>query len=193
MRWSGVAMIINVRGTSGTGKSTVMREVMKGAKSKTRVMRDGRRQPFGYLLQYPGKKNLVAVIGHYETPCGGCDTIQSYEEIYDAVRKADDAGYDVLYEGLLISGEHARPTALHNEGRDIRVIGLSTPLDVCIDSINQRRWAKNPDKPPVKERNTIAKARAVEIAMQKMTEAGLKAVWRDRSNAIRQIKEWLNV
>ena len=186
-------MIINVRGTSGTGKSTVVRNIMKLADGKIRVMKEGRRQPFGYLLTFPGRKRRVALVGHYETPCGGCDTIQSYEDIYNAVRAGDDAGYDVIYEGLLISGEHARPTQLHNEGRDIRVIALNTPLDLCIESINERRWAKNPDKPPVKERNTIAKARAVEIAMQKMTEAGLETYWRDRDGAVALIKELLNV
>jgi hypothetical protein len=105
-----------------------------------------------------------------------------------------DHGYDVVYEGLLVSGESARPIVLHEGGYNIRVLALNTPIDVCIDSINQRRQAKKgPDAPPVKERNTIAKARAVQIAMDKMTEAGITCVWASREEALSMLKGWLEL
>jgi len=186
-------MIINVRGTSGTGKSTVFRKIMEHFPERLRVMKEKRRQPFGYILRRPGRDRPVAVVGHYETPCGGCDTIGSYEEIYDAVRASHDAGMDVLYEGLLISGESARPIKLAKDGYPLHVLALNTPVEVCIASINERRWAKNPDKPPVKERNTIAKARAVEIAMEKIGEAGVPAEWHDRDGTVARALELLEI
>lgn len=110
------------------------------------------------------------------------------------VREAHKAGHDVLYEGLLISGESARPIALHNDGFPIHVVALSTPMDVCIDSINARRREKRgPDAPPVKERNTIAKARAVEIAMGKMSDAGIPCEWHDRDGAFQRVRELLAI
>ena len=126
--------------------------------------------------------------------CGGCDTISDYETIYRLVREADDNKMDVLYEGLLISGESARPISLHQEGRNLHVIALNTPLNVCIASINERRQAKRgPDAPPIKERNTVAKARAVEIAMGKMHDAGIPVEWLDRNAALVRVKELLQL
>jgi hypothetical protein len=165
--------------------------------SRLRFKRDGRKQPLGYLLGRgdnvePGKSLFIP--GHYEVACGGCDTLDGYDTIYGLVRTAHAAGHDVLYEGLLISGESARPIALHNEGYPIQVIALNTPIDVCIDSINARRQAKKgPDAPPVKERNTIAKARAVEIAMEKMKEAGIPCQWASRDDALILIRNALRV
>lgn len=127
--------------------------------------------------------------------CGGCDTLDGYETTYAMLREAHDLGHDVLYEGLLISGESARPIAMHNEGyRPLHVIALSTPIETCIASINARRQEKRgPDAPPVKERNTVAKARAVEIAMDKMEAAGIACEWLDRDAALARVKELLNV
>lgn len=186
-------MIINIRGTSGSGKSTLMKAVMAEYQSKIRIMAPGRKQPIGYVLSRASGRQL-AVPGHYEVACGGCDTISDYETIYSKVREADDLNMDVLYEGLLISGESARPIALHNEGREVHVIALSTPLDVCIASINERRQAKRgPDAPPVKERNTIAKARAVEIAMSKMDAAGIDCCFLSREDALTRVKDLLGL
>lgn len=126
--------------------------------------------------------------------CGGCDTISSYEEIYELVRQAHDQGHDVLYEGLLISGEAARPINLHQTGyAPLHTIVLTTPIDVCISSINQRRWAKSPDKPPVKEKNTVAKARAVELASKRLEEAGMEVHRCDRDQAFEKIRELLKI
>ncbi len=186
-------MIINIRGTSGSGKSTLMKGVMAQYLHKLNIKKEGRKQPIAHVLQNEGRRSLL-IPGHYGIACGGCDTISSYEEIYDMVRRGDDEGMDVLYEGLLISGESARPIALKQEGRDIHVIALNTPLDVCIASINERRRAKRgPDAPPVKEKNTIAKARAVEIAVRKMQEAGIPCHSLDRDGALAKVRELLGL
>ena len=178
-------MIINVRGTSGSGKSTLIKAVMDLYKGqKLRLKREGRKQPTGYVLQREDGGRSLFVPGHYEVACGGCDTLSGYEESYDMIRKADDEGMDVLYEGLLISGEAQRPIDLLTEGRDIRVVVLTTPIEECIASINARRQEKRgPDAPPVKEKNTRAKARAVELAVKRMTEAGIQCIPADRAAA----------
>lgn len=190
-------MIINVRGTSGSGKTHLMKRVLAlYSGSKLRFKQDGRRQPTGYLLgrgtdQPPGPSLFVP--GHYEVACGGCDTLDGYETIYGMVREAHANGHDVVYEGLLISGESTRPIALHQEGAPLHVIALSTPIDICIASINQRRWAKNPDKPPVKEKNTRAKLRAVELALIKMVDAGIPCEVLSRDAAFERVRELLKI
>lgn len=185
--------IINVRGTSGSGKSTLVRRIMDlyhGPRLRIKVK--GRKQPLATLLQRPDGRSLF-IPGHYETACGGCDTLSGYDQSYGLVKEAYANGHDVLYEGLLISGESQRVIDLHNGGFNVKVIALEVPIEQCIASVNTRRWAKNPDKPPVKERNTIAKARAVEIAMKKMQEAGVPTVWRNRDEALEDIKRTLNL
>lgn len=195
-------MIINIRGTSGTGKSSVVRRVMTLYPQKTRIKKEGRRQPLGYILEGFGPRPL-AIPGHYETDCGGCDTIATYEEIYDLVRQAHAAGHHVLYEGLLISGEYARVVALHEEGYAPQVIALTTPVEEAIQRVNARRRAqyerrlaagKSPkDRGEVRPRNTKAKARAVEVAMEHMQKAGVNAVWLDQEAAFLKIKYLLEL
>jgi len=161
---------------------------------KLRIKREGRKQPTGYVLNRAEGGRQLFVPGHYEVACGGCDTLGGYEESYSMIREADAQGMDVLYEGLLISGEAQRPIDLKGEGRDIRVVVLTTPIEECIASINARRQEKRgPDAPPVKEKNTRAKARAVELAVKRMTEAGIPCIPADRAGALDLVKELLNV
>lgn len=185
-------MIINIRGTSGSGKSTLVRKVAALYPRRFPVKIEGRRQPIGYIHTRPNGRSL-ALIGHYETPCGGCDTITSQDEIYTRVRAAHEQGMDVLYEGLLISADANRVIALHQDGLPVRVIALDTPLDVCLASVNERRWAKNPDKPPVNPKNTESKFKGVQSSMKRLEAAGLDARWASRDGAFELIKEWLEL
>jgi len=188
-------MIINIRGTSGSGKSTLVRRIIDAYDTKMAVRRSDdpkRKQPHGYILSREGKRDL-ALIGHYETACGGCDTINGMDRIYQLVRESADAGYDVLFEGLLISAEFNRTYALHTDGYDLTVVGLDMPLDVCVDSVNQRRWAKNPDKPPVNPKNTESKWKGTRSTMKKLQEHGVEAVWADRDQAFQIIVEKLDL
>jgi energy-coupling factor transporter ATP-binding protein EcfA2 len=133
-------VIINIRGTSGSGKSTLVRRIMDLYKGgKTRVMADGRKQPIGYIMHSPAGRPL-AVLGHYETDCGGCDTISQMETIFENAAKADQLGMDVLFEGLLISADVNRTVALHQVvKRGMQVVALNTPLEQCLADVNTRR------------------------------------------------------
>lgn len=189
-------MIINIRGTSGSGKSTLVRKVMERYSCRQIFREDGRKQPIGYVYLSPLHKARIplAVIGHYETPCGGCDTIQKMERIFDLVRTSDDAGHHVLFEGLLISADVNRTLALHQEGRDLRVVGLDkVPLDVCLESINKRRRAKNPDAPPVNPKNTESKFKGVKQSMRRLVDADVRVESCNREEALEFILGELGV
>ena len=166
-------MIINVRGTSGSGKSTLVRRVMERFNYKKPVKVDGRKQPYYYeLTMLPFDPRPLFVLGHYETACGGVDTLKSMDEIDALVRKLQPLG-NVLYEGLLISSEYQRVTKL---GRDfpgrVHVVMLETPLEKCVEQINQRRVARGNEK-PVNPKNTISKFKSTLSVQNKLRREGL--------------------
>lgn len=177
-----------------------------------------RKQPIGYLYRREGPGRALAVVGHYETACGGTDTINGLDEIDRLVRLSHNSGHDVLFEGLLISSEVARAIALWNDTKELLVVALDTPLDQCLASVNARRdaghqerlarveaqnaerreWKKKelplPEpKGGVNPKNTTSKHRAVELSMARLQEGGVPALWLSRDGAFNEIKRRLGL
>lgn len=210
-------MIINIRGTSGTGKSTLARQLMALYQpNPLRYREEGRKQPLGYRYKRKGSGvcnnteaflsgenngcdgtgctlhgpagHDLAVVGHYETDCGGADTIPDYEKLMKLVVQGAAAGMDVLFEGLLFSGDVKHTIALHDKvialGDRLHVVAIQMPLDVCVASVNQRRREKVERqaaarleqpiyKPDVNPKNTIAKHRGLTLACQRLEASGV--------------------
>ncbi len=201
-------MIINIRGTSGSGKSTLVRSVMELYKTKASIFEDTiregrtkpRKRPIAYLMgrgshRVPLMPTGLIVLGHYESPCGGCDTIPKMEEIFANVRTAHQNGHDVLFEGLLISADVKRTLALHEENLPLTVIGLDTPIEQCLDGVNDRRLKRMGTEKytPVNPANTISKDKGVKTSMQKLAAAGVAAEWHSRESALPRLREILKV
>lgn len=130
-------MIITIRGPSGSGKSHLARAVMDEYGVRASYASPGRARPAGYLLRR-GSRPELAVLGHYEIANGGTDTLGRLEEIYAEVRRHDDAGRDVLYEGKCMGDGLRNVQQLIGEDRDVRVVYLSTPVNVCVKSVRSR-------------------------------------------------------
>lgn len=190
-------MFINIRGTSGSGKSTLVRKLMEhpAYALTSRVRAQGRKQPLGYMFhRRNGSGRGLYVAGHYETACGGCDTIPSYDENYSHIRKAHSADMDVVFEGLLISAENRRLIELHNDYPGlVYVIALDVPLDVCLESINSRRRVKKPEAVDVNPKNTESKHKGVKSSMKKLAEAGVASSWENRDTAYAKLVELLQL
>ncbi len=185
-------LIINVRGTSGSGKSHLIREVMARYKNQTPVFIEGRKRPMYYKCQHPTGGRELCVLGHYESPCGGCDTINGTDLIFNTVRELARLGYDVLFEGLLISIEVNRTNAMANSGiGDVSVICLNTPLETCIASINSRRAARGKTE-PVNPDNTASKHRGV-VSAAKRLNPPVNVGFLDRDLALKNICLMLGV
>lgn len=188
-------MIINIRGTSGSGKSHLARRIMDLYPSRTKVRVEGRRQPIGYICHREDGKDL-AVLGHYETACGGCDTISKMEEIFELVRTSHLADMDVLFEGLLISADVNRTAALHEEGLPLRVVALDLPLEVCLESVNSRRMERlGPEKfTPVNPKNTESKHKGVRRSCERLLAQDIDViVSSDRETAFDVVKRSLDL
>jgi hypothetical protein len=143
--------IINLRGTSGAGKSHLVKELMSRYAAREPEFVEGRKQPIGYLCHRPGGLSLY-VVGHYEIACGGADTISKELEVhgnrysgldlvYHLVTTAASLGYDVIYEGLVVSSDVHRCIAL-SKLYQLLVIELNTPLAMCNAAVEDRRAEK---------------------------------------------------
>jgi predicted kinase len=163
-------MIINIRGTSGAGKSTLVRELMSRYAIVVPEYVLNRKRPIGYRCDRPGGRSLW-VLGHYETACGGGDTVPGLDENYRLVRQAGDAGCDVVYEGLIIQSDTRRCIELSKEHETLVVI-IDVPLELCLASIQARRDARG-DQRPLNPANTLSKQKTIPSQERKLKEGGV--------------------
>lgn len=183
-------MIIQLRGTSGSGKSYLVAQVMQilgGRAAFVPEMMGTRKQPVGYLQTV----RKLYIPGHYEKPCGGCDTlkggpIHGTDAIYSFIRAKHDEGCDVLFEGLLISVDVRRTVPLAQATGCMHNLILNTPLDACLAAINGRRQARNPLLPPVNPDNTTRKHREVMRVASRLRAAGVQNVFVGDREEVRQ-------
>lgn len=147
-------VILNIKGTSGSGKTTLARKILsypheeiKGYKKLRNSVKEVA-DAYKVDMSQEGIELPVYVIGSYNNTCGGCDTINTQEEIVERVKKYYPSGH-ILIEGLLLSGTGKNgyvPRELSKTGA--LVIGwLNTPLDVCIERVKARRLAAGNTKP----------------------------------------------
>jgi hypothetical protein len=172
-------MIIQIRGTSGSGKSTVMQQVMKSLGKWNPVMRKGRKQPLGY--ERPG----MIVLGHYESPCGGCDTIGSAKTIFELIQNLD---YPIiLCEGLLLSED----TKWSSQLNDLRIVYLTTPLSQCLTWVDKRRKEAGNTK-PLNPTNTSNRVKVIERSRIKLKELDVTCRRCPPTQALSIILSWIN-
>lgn len=184
-------MILNIIGTSGSGKSTLTRKIMDQYDFKVDLHIEGRKRPIGYVLSNEGNGKPLYVVGHYETACGGCDTIakKQFDTVYELVREYAEKGH-VLYEGLLLTAESNRRIELHKERPgELVLIHLTTSLEQCIESIKLRRAERTgvaPEDQPEKDtlrKNAKSKHVGAESSARKFAEAGGTVFHCDRDQA----------
>ena len=110
-----MGVIINPRGTSGSGKTEFVRRLLsdygwKRGGEVEPIHRKGRERPIAYLLQHPFGVRPLIVLGHYAATSGGVDTIRAVDGGLDeAFRLADEyasSGHDVLLEGIRQRSRH---------------------------------------------------------------------------------------
>lgn len=139
-------MIIKLHGTSGSGKTTVARQLIERATSKENLPNIGRR-PSGYKLTMPDLKQPLYILGPYETVCGGLDALGEADDHIQLLQTYGPMGH-VFYEGLLQSGFYGRIGVASEKFGDDHVFAfLDTPLDVCLQRVVARREARGTTTP----------------------------------------------
>lgn len=161
-------MIIQIRGTSGSGKTTVMRQLMakygpwKAVTGSESGLADyeKRKKP----LYYESRENNLVVLGHYESTCGGCDNIGSARAVAELIHSGEFSWYPrILCEGLLLSED----VKWSKEMDDLVAVFLTTPLDRCLRQVAQRRQEAGNDE-PLNPKNTENRVAVIERARQRL-------------------------
>ena len=162
-------MLINLRGTHGSGKSTSIRGLLDANDARPIYGALGLR-PEAYKIIFASK--TLYVIGPYQTACGGCDTVQPYALICPLIEKYAAVG-DVIFEGALISGCWGTVgRVLERQGRDAIVVFLDTSVEECIRRVKARRVARG-DNRAFNPANLIQKHAAITRLKQKLDAAGV--------------------
>jgi predicted kinase len=126
------------------------------------------------------------IVGRYETPTGGCDTIKTQEEIRDRVLKFAKKGKVVVFEGITVATVYTRYLALDKEmkalGHKYRWIFLDTPLATCIERIVNRRKVKG-NVAPFNPKHTSDKHRSLQSVYRHTVSDKLDSVMLNHKTA----------
>jgi hypothetical protein len=179
-------MFISIRGTSGSGKSYLVKKTLHAPgiyHPPKPVFYSGRKQPLYYLREPldPGKRGL-AVLGHYESATGGCDTISSNDMPFTLTRHLHERGYDVLADGLLHSAEQHRTAQLHRDGFQVHIYYLTLTIEECLAGVNARR-ANRGNTEPVDPSTTAARHRTLRLHPPRFRALGVNVAEGDRAGA----------
>lgn len=161
-------MILNIRGTHGSGKSTVVKGILDKYPTEE-LEKTPRGKPETYKVAIPWLRKPLYVIGPYVTACGGCDAIQPYSRILPLVEKYAKLGH-VIFEGVLISTNYGTiGEASEAYGNDFVFLVMDTPVEVCLERVTQRRLARGNTK-PLNPAQTVLKHKNINSCANKIRE-----------------------
>lgn len=179
--------VISIRGTNGAGKTWVARQVMQRADPdfvKKATLANG------VLVNV--YRNFV-ILGSYDRACGGCDTIKTPQQVWDAVVECAQHS-NVLYEGVIV-GNVFEPTILLNErlkmiGARLVPVCLNTPFEECVANVNRRRAVEG--KPAIERTdNILTNDKKNRSSAKKLHAAGLNPHWVSAEEAAQVILQEL--
>jgi gluconate kinase len=196
-------MIVNIRGTSGSGKSWVIKQLIQrfpvtpyDRERRGHVLNGNTfvlgpyldavaTQGTGVVNRKLGQDEIQGIIRRG----GGLDDDRrSQDDTCMAVRHAGCP--NTLFEGLLVSGIYGRYRNMARELPDYRWVFLNTSLEQCIENIRARRRAAGKEG-EFSTKATADKHRSVSSILEKARADGLQ-VWEVSSTeAVDLIEGWI--
>jgi hypothetical protein len=172
-------VILQIRGTSGSGKTTMVKHLLKQIVPTVVEWSENKKRARVYAGKYLGHK--IFILGDYTIGAGGCDTIPKIEQVIDLVDRYATKYPEaiVVFEGLLLAhswgamGEYAH--AKFGE-RYINAF-LDTPEDTCLARVLHRRQQKsggdtNPERHEKIEKNVRADYYRVYLCWKRVKARG---------------------
>lgn len=203
-------MIINIRGTNGSGKTHLARQLIGPdaqpidlVEYSLPTVKDPDRVKWVEGWGTPGE---CVAIGSYKQGCGGMDTIPSFELQQSAVMKAaywhvDLPGCDpehVICEGVLASTvagswlEFLSSPRLARSGHQVLIAYLDTPLELCLERIRARQIAAKGETREIKTDLVENKIKAINATRKRFDEAGIRTVTLRFDRAFDDLMEAVN-
>ena len=181
----------NLRGTNGSGKTTVARHLLLRSKATPEAWLTPKKP-----LVYQGKLHGLPlfILGSYVTDCGGCDTIPKVSIVAETVERIMDTGKPGLlfYEGLMISHMIGTVGAtVHKYGLNHTMGFLDTPVETCIERVVERRIARGNDSPFDPNRTLVKDYRAVRRCRENAIQQGFQVVDVPHANANQFVYDFL--
>lgn len=182
--------VLQIRGTNGSGKTTVMRQVMASfPEGWTGVGQPGRKKPLYYKVNETNLNPTVLVLGHYEATCGGCDNIGSAGKVFELVTMLQTTYGDssiILCEGLLLSED----SLWTKQMTDVKVLFLNTSEEECLKRVRARRVAAGNEK-ELNPQNTVNRLAVISRARVKLEESGIYCQAASSRQAPRILLSWI--
>lgn len=168
-------MLLNIRGTNGSGKTTVYRKFIDEHRAEDLygpMPREGTKKRYVKPIAFRLEGGAYCV-GRYQA---GCDGIHPHEVIEDLIRHYAALGHAV-YENVLISGNRGRWEALAIElaaaGNPSCWAVLDTPFEECLRRIYERRARRKAEG--WKHRNDTIQEGLVEAHYRRVHRSALEA------------------
>jgi len=190
-------MVINIRGTNGSGKSTVPLLMMNSDENTfvgtwpVETKRGIKQKP--YFTVFP-KYNCLA-LGTYFNKTGGLDTYPTNAITRKALESVWYSPYHIIMEGIIASTIKSTYASLFHELNDIETLqrtivipSLVPPVETCINRVLIRNGGK-----PVKTDQIEFKWSVVDKNISYFEEEGFCSFPLDNSEvAIDETLDWFN-
>ena len=198
-----MSTIVNVRGSNGSGKSSLVRQLMEYLGPADLFKFDGK--PAGYRFSRPDGQRIF-VMGMYRTPCGGLDSTFSYRDAADDVILCIDLLADkghVVCEGVVAMSSYgfarlsSLATSQEEKGNHVVFALLDTPLEICIERTEARRAAKatlkGKESKPFDPQNLSAKYHGVHKDQKRLAGAGYDCRMLPYQDPLPTLLQWLGL
>lgn len=183
-------MIINIRGTNGSGKSTVATGFLGRFPRRERYGCFGTRYPQAYEVDC-GLDKYLYVIGPYVSPTGGADVVvgHGFDRLIELVAQYAQVGH-VLFEGMAISNSFGSigEWLLKHKHESI-VAFMDTPLRLCLEALSKRQAASSR---PGNSAHVAEKYKQILRVRDRMSQAGIRVEDLNRVTGVDTILSWLH-
>jgi|SRR6516162_5696744 hypothetical protein len=189
-----MSTIVAIKGTNGSGKSTVVRALVAHLGNAATLRFNSKEA--GYRCRY-GDGSLF-VLGKYRSACGGLDSSFSYAGAADDLLLCIDtlaAKGHVIAEGViaLTSYGFGRMTRFadkqRKKGNRMIFARIDTPAELCIARVRQRRLEAGNSKPFNPEK-LLHKYESVLRSQEKLREAGYDARILPHEEPLQTLLRW---
>lgn len=163
-------MIIDIRGTNGSGKSYPVHQLLKNHDHQVMDLIT----PYEVIDLTIIPSLQTTIIGKYTTACGGADGVTKQDAITWALKHLYPNYKTVIVEGSIVASVYKRWRDLAVElGKPNYLFAfMQTPLEVCIQSVVSRRLAAGNAKQFDPEKTLVPRFEAIQRIYTRLWDEG---------------------